>query len=134
MVRSIRGAVTAGLLAAGFVGGVAADEPKGGKADPPGTPLTITVTGKANYTFDSGSLTREAYRKASEDAAKAGKGGGCGIGGRGLPAPPAVDLAVELKNTSDRPLTVWAKGDPVILTLNLSGKGAVNLDPPVIMT
>lgn len=31
-------------------------------------------------------------------------------------------------------MTVWVKGDPVILTLNLSGKGAVNLDPPVAMT
>jgi hypothetical protein len=31
-------------------------------------------------------------------------------------------------------VTVWVTGDPVVLTLNLSGKGAFNLDPPIAMT
>ena len=51
-----------------------------------------------------------------------------------MPRPPAVDLAVEIKNTSDKPVKVWAKGDPVVLTLTLKGKGAVNIDPPLAFT
>jgi hypothetical protein len=133
MVRTIRGAVTAAGLATLFVTGAGADEPKAGKVDPPGTPLALTITGKAKYLFNPGTLNPEAYAKAIADAARPGKKGG-GVGTVGPPPPPAVDLAVELRNTSDRPVTVWVKGDPVVLTLNLSGKGAFNLDPPIAMT
>ncbi|HYH68032.1 MAG TPA: hypothetical protein VD866_25275 [Urbifossiella sp.] len=131
MVRSMFAAV----LAAGAVvaGGSAADEPTAApKSVPPGVPLTVTITGKAKYVFDPAPLTAEAYKKAVEDAAKPGKKFG-GFGGK-LPAPPAVDLTVELKNTSDKAVTVWKSGDPVVLTLNLSGKGSFNLDPPIAMT
>jgi hypothetical protein len=136
MVRSIRAVVTTATLAAAvFAGGSAADEPKaGGKSVPPGVPLTVTITGKAKYTFDPAPLTPEAYKKAIEDAAKPGKKGLGGFGGKALPAPPAVDLTVELKNTSDKAVTVWKSGDPVILSLNLSGPGSFNLDPPIAMT
>ena len=131
MVRSILAAV----LAAVAVGASAADEQKGaGKSVPPGVPLAITITGKAKYTFDPAPLTAEAFKKAIEDAANPGKKGLGGFGGKALPAPPAVDLTVELKNTSDRAVTVWKTGDTVMLTLNLSGKGAFNLDPPIAMT
>lgn len=135
MVRTIRAAGAAVLAAVALAGTAAGDEPAGAgpKTVPPGVPLTLTVTGKAKYTFDPAPLTAEAYKKAVEDAAKPGKKLG-GFGGKALPAPPAVDLAVELKNTSDKALTVWAKGDPVVLTLNLAGKGAYNLDPPIAMT
>lgn len=137
MVRSIRAAVTAAVLTAVavFAAGSAADEPKAaGKSVPPGVPLSLTITGKAKYAFDPAPLTPEAYKKAIEDAAKPGKKGLGGFGGKGLPAPPAVDLVVGLKNTSDKSLTVWKSGDPVMLTLNLSGPGAANLDPPIAMT
>lgn len=131
MVRSILAAVLAAVAVS--AGGSAADEPKGGgKSVPPGVPLTVTITGKAKYTFDPAPLTPEAYKKAIEDAAKPGKKlGGFGVK---LPNPPAVDLTVELKNTSDKAVTVWKSGDPVVLTLNLSGPGAYNLDPPIAMT
>ena len=133
MGRTIRGVVTAAGLAALFVTGAGADEPKAGKIDPPGASLALTITGKAKYMLDPGKLNPEAYAKAVADAARPGKKGG-GFGTVVLPPPPAVDLAVELKNTSDRPVTVWVKGDPVVLTLTLSGKGAFNLDPPIAMT
>lgn len=68
-----------------------------GKADPPGTPLTLTITGSAKYTFDPAPLTVDEYRNAVEEAAKKGKPAKFGAK---LPAPPTVDLAVELKNTS----------------------------------
>lgn len=131
MMRSILAAVLSAVAVC--AGGAAADEPKGGgKSVPPGVPLTVTITGKAKYTFDPAPLTAEAYKKAIEDAAKPGKKvGGFGVK---LPAPPAVDLTVELKNTSDKAVTVWKSGDPVILTLNLSGPGSYNLDPPIAMT
>ncbi len=133
MVRAILAATLAAMGT--FVGGAAADEPKGGgKSVPPGVPLTVTITGKAKYTFDPAPLTPEAYKKAIEEAAKPGKKGLGGFGGKALPAPPSVDLTVELKNTSAKAMTVWKSGDPVMLTLNLSGAGAFNLDPPIAMT
>ncbi|HEX4610655.1 MAG TPA: hypothetical protein VH092_20865 [Urbifossiella sp.] len=131
MARTIRGVLVAAVLAGLFVSGAGADEPKGGKAGPPGTPLAVTITGKAKYAFDPGSLSPEAYRKTIEDAARPDKKLPFGTK---LPVPPEVDLVVELKNTSDRPVTMWANGDPVVLTLTLSGKGAYNLDPPIAMT
>lgn len=133
MVRTIRGAVVAGFLAAALVGAAAGDEPKAGapKSVPAGVPLALTITGKAKYPFDAGPFTPEQYWTMIEDLAKPKKKGGFGAK---LPTPPAVELAVELKNTSDKAVTVWTTGDPVVLTLNLAGKGAVNLDPPIAMT
>jgi hypothetical protein len=114
MVRSILSLA----LVAGFTGsGRGEDKPK---ADPEGTPLELTITGKtAKYTLDTGGMTAAEYKKMIEGAAK-GKGFGK------PPATPAVDLVVEIKNTSDKPVNVWVKGDTVTLTLELKGKGAVN--------
>ena len=39
-----------------------------------------------------------------------------------------------VKNTGDKPVRLWAKGDPVVLTLELKGEGAVNLEPRVAFT
>lgn len=106
----------------------AADDKKAGKpkSDPPGLPLELTLTGKTTkYTLDLGGLSADDFKKA---VAAAGKGRGK------PPAPPAVDLTVELKNTSDKTVQVWSKGDPVVLTLELKGKGALNVTPQVPMT
>ncbi|MCE9567542.1 MAG: hypothetical protein K8U57_36545 [Planctomycetes bacterium] len=95
-------------------------------ADPKTAPLELTITGKTTkYTLDTGGLSIADYKKAIETAAK-GKGR--------APATPAVDLTVELKNTSDKTIQAWAKGDPVVLTLELKGKGAVSIAPLVPMT
>lgn len=115
------------VLTAGFA--AAEDKkPDRPKADPEGTPLELTVTGKTTkYTLDTGGRSAADYKKAIEAAA----------GGKGLgrpPAAPAVDLVVEIKNTSDKPVTVWVKGDPVVLTLELKGKGAVNASPLLAFT
>lgn len=106
---------------------VGGDDKKSDKpsADPAGTPLELTITGKATtYTLDTAGLSAEDYRKKLADEAKTGK----------PLAVPAIDLAAEIKNTSDKPVQVWTTGDPVLLTLDLKGKGAVNLDPALAFT
>lgn len=132
MTRTIRAIIAAALAAVG-VGGtsVADDAPKAGKAIPPGTPLALTISGTARYAFDPGPLTPEHYKKLLDDAAAVGKKPAFGDK---LPTPPAVDLTVAVTNTSDKAVTLWKAGDPVVLTLTLSGKGAVNLAPPMAMT
>jgi hypothetical protein len=118
-------------LICGLAGSVFGDEKANdgkGKADPASTPLALTITGKTTkYTLDTGSMTPEEYKKAIEAAA----------GGKALgrpPAPPAVDLVLELKNTSDKAVMVWTKGDPVVITLDLKGKGAANAMPLLAFT
>jgi hypothetical protein len=76
------------------------------------------------YTLNTGGLSAEDYRKRAENEAK-----------RGKPlAVPMVDLAIEIKNTSDKPVQVWTSGDPVVLTLTLKGKGVLNLDAALAFT
>jgi hypothetical protein len=120
MDRAIRILVAAVAVAAAGAG-LADDKPDRPKADPETTPLELTITGKkTNYTLDTGGLTPGEYRQRIDAALKPG----------GRPAAaPAVDLAVVIKNTSDKPVSVWVKGDPVVLTLELKGEGAVNADP-----
>ena len=95
------------------------------KADPPATPLQLTVTGRmTKYTLDTGGLSAADYAKKIADEAK-----------RGKPlAVPTIDLAAEIKNTSDQPVQVWVGGDPFVLTLMLGGKGAVNVTPAIAFT
>ena len=126
MRTAIRG--LAAVVAVGLAGlaGAADDKKDGPKADPKDAPLVLSITGKkTSYTLDRGGLTAATYVEMLAAANK---------GGAKMPDPPAVDLAVEVMNTSDKPLTVWAKGDPVVLTLELKGKGAVNVEPPLAFT
>jgi hypothetical protein len=118
--------VTRAMVVAGLAAVVAVaradDRPK---ADPPATPLELSISGKTTYTLDTHDLSGAAFRRriaaAVEDV--------------GPPlAPPAVDLVVGIRNTSDRTVRVWAKGDPVGLELRLSGTGAVNVEPKVFVT
>ncbi len=92
------------------------DKPAPSKSDPKGVPLEITITGKKTYPLDLGGKTPEEFRAALK------KGGELGA----LPQPPAVDLKVTIKNTGKETIMVYNTGDPVVLTLNLEGKGAIN--------
>lgn len=110
-------------LLVGFAGLGSADDKKADKPknDPKDTPLELTISGKTTkFTLDLGGLSAADYKKALDAAAK---------GNGRAPAPPTVDLTVEVKNTSDKPVKVWSKGDPMVLTLELKGKGAVNTTP-----
>ena len=112
-------------VALAAAGSLPADDkvPDPPKADPKDTPLELTVTGKTTrYTLDTGGLSGADYKKKVSNT-------------DGPPASaPAVDLTVEVKNTSDKPVRVWVSGDPVVLTLELRGRGAVNVQPLIAFT
>jgi hypothetical protein len=96
------------------------DKPKG-----PELPVTATIVAKtATYKLDLGGKTADDFKKELKDAEKSGK----------LPAPPAVEMTLELKNTSKEDVQVWVGGDPFVISLELKGTGAVTLKPNLIMT
>src|ERR1700733_11106475 len=91
----------------------------------PDLPIKVTLTAKkTTYTLDLGGMSAEEYKKALQDAEKTGK----------VPTPPAVEMTLELKNTSDKDVQVWISGDSVVLTLDLKGPGAVTLKPHMAFT
>ena len=90
-------------------------KPDAPKPDPEATPLELKLTGKT--TKFPAPADADALKKQVQAAQKAKFGGK-------LPPAPAVDLTLEIKNTSDKPVTVWTTGDPVVLTLMLKGQGA----------
>ncbi len=99
------------------------------KADPKDSaakelPVQIRLSGKTRYVLNTGGLDSDAYKKKIAAAAEAG---------RPLPTP-AVDIVVEIVNTSSKPIDIWTSGDPVVLTLDLQGPGAWNLNPPLAFT
>lgn len=87
-----------------------------GKVDPEGTPLELKiVANKDTYTLDA------ELKKKLENI---------NVNGRpallaGGPQGSAVDLTLEIKNTSDKEVEVWKAGDPVKISFQLEGKGAV---------
>jgi hypothetical protein len=106
-------AVLAGLGGAGAAL-AAPDNPK--KEENKDQPVKATlVAKKAKYKLDLGGKTSEEFQKELKEAVKAG---------RGVPAAPTVDLALELKNTTDKEITIRIGGTPTILNLKLEGKGA----------
>jgi hypothetical protein len=78
------------------------------------------VAHKESYVLDLGGKSAEQFRKQILDFEKKG---------RDLPQPPAVDLVLELRNTSDKDLHVClGQGDYGLihgLTLELKGPGAL---------
>ncbi|MFO0966894.1 MAG: hypothetical protein U0793_15075 [Gemmataceae bacterium] len=55
---------------------------------------------------------------------------------RGLapPKPPAVDMELEVKNTSKGDIDFWSSGDPVQVQLDLKGPAARTITPPLAFT
>lgn len=102
---------------------VAADQPKApepGKAVPDTTPLELTIEGTAKYTLDLGGKTAEEFAKA--------------VKGERVPPAPKVDLKLVVKNTSKEEIQVWTGGDPVTVSLALTGKGALSAKPNLAFT
>jgi hypothetical protein len=77
------------------------------------------VVKKETCTLDRGGMTADRYTDAIKEGARSGK----------LPPVPEVDLVLELTNTGDKEVQMWDTGDPVVLTLDLKGPGAVSVEP-----
>lgn len=94
---------------------VGADEEEkkpAGKTDPPGAPVEAVLKAKqAKYTLNLGGKSAEEFRKQ--------------IDARQYPQAPAVDLVLELKNTSREEIKIKIGGTQNVIMLDLKGPGAV---------
>jgi hypothetical protein len=88
-----------------------------GKAGAKNLPLELKIVPKkATYVLDLGGRSAADFRNILKAAADSGV----------YPPAPAVDLVLEIKNTSGKDIAVWINGDPTRLMLDLKGPGAVN--------
>jgi hypothetical protein len=118
--------VAAGLFAAGSP--VSAQEKKDEKKGP----VVLKVVSKPEkYVFDGGGKTAKEYKDELESLAKS-----LAKGERVRPPKPlAVDLVLQLENTSKEAVTVYVGGDPNVYKFELTGgTGAVTMNNPVAFT
>jgi len=76
------------------------------------------IANKTTYKLDLGGKTAAEMKQLFKRAAK---------DGTDLPRPPAVDLVLEIVNTSEKAVRIWQSGDPVVLRLVVKGPDAVHL-------
>ena len=118
LMKSLRMNLLALLALVSLAGALAAAgrKPAAKESDASESPIKATlVAKKATYTLDLDGKTSEDFQKLLKETAKAGKA---------FPPAPAVDLALELKNTTDKEVQLWVGGDRTALELDLKGKGA----------
>jgi hypothetical protein len=97
-----------------------ADEPK-----PADLPLKAKLVAKKDtYKLDLDGKSGEEFRKILKDAEKSGK----------APAPPAVDMMLEITNTSDQDVKFWVEGDANDLQLDVKGPNVVTITPQKAFT
>lgn len=77
------------------------------------------VAKKTDYRLDFGGKTADQFRQLLKTAEETGE----------CPQPPKVELMLELTNATKQPIKLWFKGDPVVVTLELKGPGAINVTP-----
>jgi len=93
------------------------DKPKP-KTEPDGVPLELKIVAKkTTYKLDLVGKTTDDFVKLLKEGEKGGD----------LPAAPAVEMTLELKNTGAKDVEVWIAGDPVQIGLDLQGQGAVSV-------
>lgn len=112
----------------GILGLSLADEPvRGGKeGGPKDVGLTLTLRGKKDsYKLDLGGMTVKEWEELLEVGKKLGSP---------LPKPPAVDLELEIKNTSKEKIDFWSAGDLVLVLLELKGPRAKTINAPLAFT
>lgn len=84
-------------------------------------PVTLKlVAKKGEYKFGSGQTPAE-YKKSLEAVAAAQKQGKLVV----PPKPPAVDLVLQLTNTSKEEVTIYVGGDSNVYTFDLTGGAGV---------
>jgi hypothetical protein len=115
------------LLALPFVFGLAL--PAAAADEKPAGPVTLTVVAKTDtFKFDGGGKTAAEYKKDLEATAKALEDGERATPPKAL----AVDLVLQLTNTSKEEVTIYVGGNPNVYTLELTGgAGAVTMRNPV---
>lgn len=98
----------------------------------PEGPVTLKLIAKTDkYKFDAGGKTADEYKKELQDLAEKSKKGEL----LRPPAPPKVDLVLEIKNTSKEEVTIYVGGDPNIYTFELTGgDGAVTMNSGLAFT
>jgi hypothetical protein len=117
-MATMRKTLTVTVLVLAPVLAARGDEKK--EPQPANLPVTAKlVAKKTTYQLDLGGKTGDEFRKMLKDAEKSGR----------TPPAPAVDLVLELTNTSDKDVMVWIGGDPTQIILNLKGPSAVSVSP-----
>src|SRR3954470_14966103 len=86
------------------------------KNDPTKSDLPVDAKLIAKSTTVKLELTAEEVKRQLKDAEKTGR----------YPRPPAIELALEVRNRSQKDVQVWHKGDPVTVTFDLTGPGVVS--------
>lgn len=96
-------------------------------------PITLKLVAKTDkYKLDTGGKTPAEYKKELEQTAKLLKEGAEKVR---PPKPPAVDLVLQLTNTSKEEVTIYVGGDPNIYTFDLTGgTGAVTMNSGLAFT
>ncbi len=95
------------------------------RSDPPGAPVTAKLVAKTNkYVLELRGKSAEEFRKALKDADSTGA----------YPAPPKVDLVLEVTNTSDKEVHLRYGGTQNVVTLDLKGKGAETVAKKRVIT
>jgi hypothetical protein len=89
----------------------------------PELPIQATLVAKTTtYKLDLGDMKAEEFKRLLKEAEENGK----------APPPPAIEMKLELKNTSDKDVDVWISGTPVAIDLELKGPGAVTIKPRLL--
>lgn len=122
--------VLAGVVASVFAfggTGVAQD-----KKDKPAGPVVLKVVSKKDkHVFDGGGKTPKEFKENLETIARQIA---AGMDAR-PPKPLAVDLVLQLVNTTQEPVTVHVGGDSNVFTFDLTGGGGVvTMNNPVALT
>jgi hypothetical protein len=94
--------------------------------------LELKVVAKTTtFALDTGGKASKEYHKMLEEIAAATKKG------ERAPQPPrpaTVDLKLQIKNTGKDDVTIYVEGDANVFTLELKGKGVVDVRPQLAFT
>ncbi len=94
-------------------------------------PIKLTLVAKTDkYKLDTGGKTVAEYKKELEGIAKEAKKGGLVR----PPKPPAVDLVLQLTNTSKEEVTIYVGGDSNVYTFELSGGDSLTMNSGLAFT
>jgi hypothetical protein len=94
------------------------------KPDPTKSNLPVEVKLTLKQTKFKLDLTADELKKQLKEAAKTGR----------YPKPPVFEITLEVRNRSQKEVQVWHKGDPVQVTFELKGPGAVTAKPLLAFT